>query len=139
MNKYIRFYIIRNGFYLTKTDYSKKMPMPIAIISVDSLNNKLSDFKDLTSRFDIVYISDTEEGQNMYKQLLSMALIDNILVTDKLNPPSRREHVESVRQRFQDVVNECHDSCACIIVSHHSVINAWRPDFIKNEWEVIVD
>jgi hypothetical protein len=113
------------------------MPMPVAVISVDSINNNLTDFKDLTSRFDVVYISNTEAGQNIYKKLLSMTLIDNILVTDKLDPPDEYEDVESIRERFQDVVNDCTGRCACIIVSHHSVINSWRPNFIKNEWEVI--
>jgi hypothetical protein len=112
--------------------------MPIAVISVDSMNKEINDFKDLTNMFDLVYLSQTQAAQDIYNRLLEINTPFAVTITtDKLNPPELNETDESVRIRFQSVVDECSGGKACIIISHHSVINSWKNNFIKDEWMVI--
>lgn len=109
--------------------------MPIAVISVDSLNKDINDFKDLTNMFDIVYLSSTKQAHYLYNKLLAFNIpFGEIKVSDKLNPRRSDETVEDVQTRFQSIVDECSGGKACIIISHHSAINSWKNNFIADEW-----
>ena len=112
--------------------------MPIAVLSVDSVNSQIHDFKDLTSMFDIVFVSNDPKAQSLYYELVKMNIvIEKIIVTDLLAPPKQNETVQDIRERFQSVVDKCSGGIATIVISHHSVINTWKNGFISSEWMVI--
>jgi len=112
--------------------------MPIAVLSVDSANLKLEDFKDLTSIFNLIYVSTTTDSNDLYNKLLGLGIAKELTVMTKLlDPPIEDETDNDIRSRFQYVVDQCSGGASAIIISHHSVINKWKNDFIDSEWTVI--
>jgi len=110
--------------------------MPIAIISVDSANSQLKDFKDLVTTFDRVYVSNTRKAADIYMKIVTMADVAETKFTSLLDEPIN-ETPEEVRNRFQSIVDKCSGGYACIIISYHSVINTWKPNFIDDEWAIV--
>ena len=110
--------------------------MPIAVISVDSENYQLGDFKDLTESYTYVFLPTTTEGSLLFNNLIKMGIkVENIKPTERLDPPTNQESNDQIKNRFQSVVDECYGPC--IIISNHTTINTWSPNFIKNEWSVV--
>jgi len=113
--------------------------MPVAILSVDSENYLLKDFKDLTAVYDRVYISKTVEATLLFNKFVALGVsVEQVIETTRLDPPAEGETIEEIRERFQSVVKEVESlGGAFVIISHHDVINNWRSNYIKNEWEVL--
>jgi hypothetical protein len=113
--------------------------MPVAILSVDSENYLLKDFKDLTAVYDRVYISKTVEATLLFNKFVALGVsVEQVVETTRLDPPAEGETIEEIRERFQSVVKEVESlGGAFVIISHHDVINNWRSNYIKNEWEVL--
>ena len=98
--------------------------MPIIIVSADS--NNVQEF----DKVDILF--ESENQMSNYKANLRVSVA-------QLNPPSENESIADIQCRFQSVVNAVRkmNVSSCIIVSHHSVINTWKTDFIQDNPEII--
>ena len=113
--------------------------MPIVLISTDSVNNSLSDFKNMTNQIDIVIESTDPRSRVISNYINENTLIINRLSTESLSPRTENESDEDVYIRFQAVVNTMRSLNVSngIIISHHNVINTWKPDIIDQEWQII--
>jgi hypothetical protein len=101
--------------------------MPIVLVSVDSKNDKLQEFKSLNRHLDLVL-----ESEDPRCRVLSDSVGDftQRLVIDKLNDGSGS---------FQAVLNMVRSLSiqTAMIISHHSVINGWKAETISDEWEIL--
>ena len=113
--------------------------MPIVFVSVDSENKLLHEFKELTNAIDRIYISNTCEAERITEILKGYVNVLSIISTDLLDPASSYESDCDIKNRIQMVVDEAKDSRfpVCMIISHHSVLNIWNPNFIDKEWSII--
>ena len=114
----------------------KESKMPIALVSIDSVNSQLSDFKDLTEVFHLVYVSTDSKAKEIYDKLSAIVAVERVTFTPLLDVPNN-ETDDQIKNRFQEVVDQCSGPYACLIITHHSVINTWRPKLINKEWTVI--
>lgn len=127
----------QNGITYIRHTYCNKMP--IAIVSVDSLNNNLSDFRNMIRGFDVLFVSADLRAIALADQLSEYVMFGTRYVTDRLSPPADTEDFMAVARRVQAVMTliNAQDITSAMVISHHSVINAWCPNFIQDEWETI--
>jgi hypothetical protein len=101
--------------------------MPIVLVSVDSKNDKLEEFKALNRHVDLLL-----ESEDPRCRVLSDSIgnFTQRLVIDKLNEGS---------ESFQAVLNMVRSLSisTALIISHHSVFNGWKERTIEDEWEVL--
>ena len=111
--------------------------MPIALISVDSANNRLSDLKDIV--FDMVLQSSHPGSVAIVDDLMKTMTFTTNLVIPQLDDRRPGESDYDVEVRLKAVVNMVRGSGvrSAIIVSHHSVFNNWQETAIGDEWQVI--
>ena len=113
--------------------------MPVVFVSVDSKNTRLCEFKDLTEQLDIIYYSNTVEAECILNKIREYTKVGRTILSDFLNPPEQHEMTDDIRKRVEYVVDDAYswDVRSCMIISHHSVLNTWTPNFISEEWEIL--
>jgi hypothetical protein len=110
--------------------------MPIVLVSVDSKNEKLDDFKSMEKTIHTVFVSGSHEAIALSSMV---GKYENRLQVDALNPRRPEESDQDVHIRFQSLLNIIRgmDIDNAMIISHHSVFNVWKPETIGDEWEII--
>jgi len=113
--------------------------MPIVLVSVDSKNASLSEFKNLTKTVDVLLEATTSEATKLADYMSSFISFTSRVDTDRLNPPADGESELDVSIRMQAVFNlvKSLNVVSAMIISHHSVFNAWKKSSIGDEWEII--
>jgi hypothetical protein len=113
--------------------------MPIILISADTENNNLIDFRNMDRQIDVILESTDNRSRTISEYIVSNNIVINRIATEKLNAPSESETNEDVYIRFQAVVNMIRSMNinSAMIISHTNVINTWQPNTIRNEWEII--
>jgi len=103
--------------------------MPIVLVSVDSKNEKLDEFRALDRNIDLILESEDPRCREISD---SIGTFTQRIVIDKLN-----EGTDAVG--FQAVLNMIYDLDVqtAVIISHHSVFNGWKPETIGDEWDII--
>ena len=109
--------------------------MPIALVSVDSKNLKLSDFKNMDKTIHTVFISEDPAALELSNQVT----YQHRLQVDALNERKPEETDHEVHIRFQSLLNIIRGMNIdnAMIISHNSVFNGWKRDTISDEWEII--
>jgi broad specificity phosphatase PhoE len=112
--------------------------MPIVIVSVDSVNSKLEEFRELTNGVDVLFESTDPKATKLADYISSFVHVVTRVPSVMLNP-ANSESDEDVSIRMQAVFNTIRslNVSSAIVVSHHNVLNAWRPYLIDTEWEII--
>lgn len=112
--------------------------MPIILISVD-VENTLEDFKNMLNKVDLIMES-TDNRSNQISNIISnYTTILNRIQMETLDVATENESLQDIRIRFQSVLNVIRNMnvANAIIISHTNVINAWQPDTIRNNWEIL--
>ena len=111
--------------------------MPIAILSVDSINLNLNDFRGMEKKFDVVYYS--VEANDIVEKLSEFVEFNVFWATSLLGPAKPEEKTLSVYQRVQTAITMIKELGvqSAMIVSHDSALKIWNPDVVSDTWEVI--
>jgi hypothetical protein len=114
--------------------------MPIILISVDSKNKNLDDFKSMTDLVvDVLLESTDSRSTAIGDQLANSICFVNRIAIDRLNDRKDSESDDDVMIRIKAAVTMIRQMKVRngIIISHHSVLNSWSETIIKDEWDVI--
>lgn len=116
------------------------LKMPIILVSVDSANNNLADFNEMSNVVvDIMFESTDPRSTAIGDILEQKMLILNRIALDRLTEREEGESEEHAGIRIMAAVNVIREMNVrtAVIISHHSLFNSWDPRAIKDEWNVI--
>lgn len=113
--------------------------MPIVIVSVDSRNAKLEEFRELTKHIDLLIESTDPRATQLGDYIASFVRVTSRIDSDSLCPAKENEPDSEIFIRMESVYNliKSLNISTAIILSHHNVLNVWRPNLIDKEWEII--
>jgi hypothetical protein len=113
--------------------------MPIVLISVDSVNNNLVDFKEGDIHVDLLLQSSHPDSIAIVDELMKTMNFTTNLIVPQLDTRRSDETDIDVEIRLKAVVNMVRGSGVqtAMLVSHHSVFNNWQETAIGDEWQVI--
>jgi hypothetical protein len=113
--------------------------MPIVLISVDSTNHNLVDFKEGEIQVDLLLQSSHPGSIAIVDELMKTMNITTNLIIPQLDDRRPDETNIDVEVRLKAVVNMVRGSGVrtAMLVSHHSVFNNWQETAIGDEWQVI--
>jgi len=112
--------------------------MPIVLVSVDSLNNRLPELVDLVDKFDIVYLANTQEATDLFDNISKKIQCDHTYFLEDLKP-DLEDTGQEVQAKFNSVLNRFNSlkTGNVLIVSHHEFFNKVEADLINDEWETV--
>jgi len=113
--------------------------MPIILVSAESKNATLGDFKTMDLCVDILLESTHPDCTRIGDYVVDSATVIQRIGMNNLGPRKDDESDEDVRKRIHDAISFIRQLNVRVgmIVSHHSVLNSFEETQINEEWDLI--